>query len=35
MQSVEVHQEFPMGETVVMPVKGQKKWRKVWKLAAE
>jgi hypothetical protein len=35
MQSVEEHQEFPMGEAVVRPVRGLKKRLSVWKLAVE
>jgi hypothetical protein len=35
MQSTVEHQEFPMGEATVRPVKGLSKRCRVWKLAAE
>jgi hypothetical protein len=35
MQTVVEHQEFPMGEAVVRPVRGLSKWRRVRKLAAD
>jgi hypothetical protein len=35
MQSAVKHQEFPMGEAVVMPVRGLRKRDRVWKLVAK
>jgi N-methylhydantoinase A/oxoprolinase/acetone carboxylase beta subunit len=35
MQSMEEYQEFPMGEAIVTPVKGQENRRRVQKLATE
>jgi hypothetical protein len=35
MQSMEEHQDVPSEDVVLRPVKGLKKRRRVWKLAAE
>jgi hypothetical protein len=35
MQSVEEHQDIPTEDVAVMPVRELRKWRRVWKLAAE
>jgi hypothetical protein len=35
MQSTVEHQEIPLGESIVRPVRGLRKQRRVWKLAAE
>jgi hypothetical protein len=35
MQSAVEHQEIPMGEAVVIPVRGLRKWHSVCKLAVE
>jgi hypothetical protein len=35
MQSAEEHQDIPNEVAAFMPVRGLRKWRRVWKLAAE